>query len=247
MKSENSPVPNGQRRAFGGLLVRRESWVLSRSAKILGAIFCLAALLLMFRFAYPFLAVTDRVHGRFLIVEGWIPPETLKDAVAEFNKGGYQMIITSGGVVRDHLHFDEKTTYANWAASDLRKLGISNDLVQAVPCWNARRDRTYSSALAVKAWLEEHHLPAESFDLVTVGPHARRSRLLYQDAFGSNVKVGVIALASPDYDENHWWRYSEGVRDVIGEGIAYFYAKFLFWPSLENQNSPGEPETRLPQ
>jgi hypothetical protein len=37
----------------------------------------------------------------------------------------------------------------------------------------------------------------------------------------------VIAVANPDYDARHWWRYSEGVRDVISEGIAYLYAKFF--------------------
>jgi hypothetical protein len=70
----------------------------------------------------------------------------------------------------------------------------------------------------------------ESLDLVTLGPHARRSRLLYEEAFGNKVKVGVIAIAIPDYDVKRWWRYSEGVREVIGEGIGYLYVKFLFWP-----------------
>jgi hypothetical protein len=236
MKSETSMQASGQRRAFGGLLVRKECWTLSRSAKIFIAAFCLVTILIAIRFMYPFLAITNRVHGQFLVVEGWIPPETLKSAVTEFKEGDYQMILTSGSVVRDHLNMEVKTTYANWAASDLRKLGISDDLVQAAPCWNDRRDRTYSSALAVKVWLDEHHLPVKSLDLITLGPHARRSRLLYEEAFGSEVKVGVIAIASPDYDAKHWWRYSEGVRDVVGEGIAYVYAKFLFWPSLESQN-----------
>jgi len=179
----------------------------------------------------PFLAVNSKVHGQFLIVEGWIPPETLKYAVAEFNEGGYREIFTSGCVVREHLNTDAKITYADWAAGDLRKLGIPSSLVQAVPCWQQRRDRTYSSALAVKDWLDGHHIPVKSIDVMTVGVHARRSRLLYQEAFGSKVQVGVIAIPDPDYDAKHWWSYSEGVQDVLGEGIAYLYAKFLFWPA----------------
>ena len=42
--------------------------------------------------------------------------------------------------------------------------------------------------------------------------------------------VGIIAVPNPDYDSKHWWRYSEGVKDVISEGAAYVYARFFFWP-----------------
>jgi len=66
---------------------------------------------------------------------------------------------------------------------------------------------------------------------MTLGPHARRSRLLFQKAFGKEVKVGVISVEDRDYDPAHWWRSSEGVREVLGEAIAYFYAKFFFSPS----------------
>ena len=32
----------------------------------------------------------------------------------------------------------------------------------------------------------------------------------------------------PDYDPKDWWRYSDGVREVIGESIAYIYANSYF-------------------
>jgi hypothetical protein len=60
--------------------------------------------------------------------------------------------------------------------------------------------------------------------------HARRTRLLFPKALGPDVEVGIIAVQTPDYDPKRWWRYSEGVRDVIGESIAYVYARFFFWP-----------------
>ena len=219
-------------RKFFGLLTRRERWGLSFRGWLAGGIGILLLTFLAGVEGYPYLAITEKVQGEFLVVEGWIPPETLKYAVAEFQSGQYQMILTSGGVVRERLS-REKTTYANWAASDLKKLGVPENLVNAAPCWYVRRDRTYSSALAVKAWLESHHLPVKAINLVTLGPHARRSRLLYEEAFGGSVKVGVIAIPSPDYDPQYWWRFSEGVRDVIGEEIAYVYARFFFWPWLE--------------
>jgi hypothetical protein len=67
-------------------------------------------------------------------------------------------------------------------------------------------------------------------NILTEEAHSRRTWLLFQEAFGRNVQVGIISVPNPDYDTNHWWRYSDGVRDVVGEAIAYIYAKFLFWP-----------------
>ena len=231
MPSESTLPAPARRRALGGLLVRKECWTLSLKARILIFVAGLVAALVVVRFLYPFLAMTDKVHGQYLVLEGWIPPGTLKYAVAEFKGGDYREILASGCVVRDRFNSDVKITYSEWAASDLRKLGVPAGSVQAIPCRNERRERTCSSTLAVKAWLDEHHLSVESLDLVTLGLHARRSRLLYEEAFGNKVKVGVIAIASPDYDVKRWWRYSEGVREVIGESIGYLYVKFLFWPS----------------
>lgn len=217
-----------------GLINRRERWGLSwRGWLVLGVGLLASACLLMLKIQ-PFLAATNKVHGQFLIVEGWIPPETLKYAVAEFKAGDYQKILTSGCVVRGHLDLDIKITYADWAASDLRKNGMPDALIQSIPCWEERRDRTYNSALAVKAWLAERHIPVKSINVVTLGAHARRSRLLYQEAFGGKVQVGIIAIPDPDYDAKHWWSYSEGVRDVLSEGIAYLYAKFFFWPPSQS-------------
>jgi hypothetical protein len=47
----------------------------------------------------------------------------------------------------------------------------------------------------------------------------------------------VISATNPDFDAKRWWHYSEGVREIIGENLAYIYAKFLFHPS--NPANPG--------
>ena len=92
-----------------------------------------------------------------------------------------------------------------------------------------RHDRTFHAAMAVKRWLHEQGLQTTSIDIVTIGPHARRSHLLYERALGAEVKVGVIALEDRRFDRHHWWRSSVGVRAVVGEAIDYLYARLLFW------------------
>jgi len=93
------------------------------------------------------------------------------------------------------------------------------------------RDRTYGSAVALRNWFRENNMPVRSVNVVTEDVHARRTYLLFQKALGDNVAVGIIAVPNPDYDPEHWWRYSEGVKDVISETAAYLYAKLLFHPS----------------
>jgi hypothetical protein len=56
---------------------------------------------------------------------------------------------------------------------------------------------------------------------------------MFQKALGRSVTVGVIAIPADDYDEKHWWRYSQGVRGIIDEAIAYVYARLLFYPRQE--------------
>jgi len=107
---------------------------------------------------------------------------------------------------------------------------MPDDLVQPVPCWEEQNDRTYHSALALKKWFQEFNVHPKSIDVVSQGPHVRRTRLLFQRVFGKQVRVGIIGVRDTDYDPLHWWRCSEGVRDVISEWIAYLYARFLFSP-----------------
>jgi hypothetical protein len=178
------------------------------------------------RFIHPFLTTTNRVQGEFLVVEGWVPTYALHEAVVLFNDGGYRKVLTSGTAVSDE--WIPSDTYAAWAATRLKQIGMKSDSIQPVPCSDLHRDRTYNSALAVKKWLQDNDPVVKSVDVVTLGVHARRTRLLFQMALGNKITVGVIAVKDKDYDPAHWWRTSEGVRTVIGEGIAYLYAKCLF-------------------
>ena len=100
-----------------------------------------------------------------------------------------------------------------------------------VPSRAIDRDRTYNAAVALRNWFRQHNLAVASVNVVTEDVHARRTQLLFERALGNNVAVGIIAVSNPDYDARRWWHYSEGVKDVVNEAVAYTYAKFLFYPS----------------
>ena len=61
--------------------------------------------------------------------------------------------------------------------------------------------------------------------MITAGPHARRTWLVYHKVFGAPVPVGVIPYVSQDYDPARWWTSSEGVKDVFAEGLGWVYER----------------------
>jgi hypothetical protein len=181
------------------------------------------------RIVCPFLAITKRVPTDTLVVDGWLPTYDLNQVPAVYRAGGYQRLLVVRGVY-DFEAVDNDRGNANYVTRVLVKHGVPAAQLNSVLFPGLRIDRTFGSAEAVKEWYRQHGLPLVSLDLATLGPHARRSRLLYQKAFGPGVEVGVIALDDPAYDPRRWWRSSEGVREVLFEFVAYIYVRFSFSP-----------------
>ena len=156
-----------------------------------------------------------------MVIEGWVPTYTLDQAADEVKHGQYQKVL----VVRP---YDIDKSRSAEVLANLVKCGISPGMLDVVYHPVVKKDRTYNMALAVKEWLSGHEMSSASMNVATLGPHARRSRLMFEKAFGATVPIGIIALDDLTYDSKRWWRTSEGVREVLGESIAYVYAKFFF-------------------
>jgi len=174
------------------------------------------------------------MNTNILVVEGWMDEFAIRAGADEFKTGDYDYIITTGGPVTGSGGYtNDYNTFASVGARRLKAAGVADESVQIIPSHIIGRDRTYSSAIALRRWLRDHDMALGSFNVVTEDAHARRTRLLFQKAFGNGVRVGIISIPNPDYDAKHWWRYSEGVRDVVTEGVAYVYAELFFWPPRE--------------
>lgn len=183
--------------------------------------------------------MTHRVDTNVLVVEGWVHEYAIRAAVEEFRNDRYQRIFATGGPVEGTGgYINDYNTAASVGADLLKKNGLSNETVQMVPSRVMDRDRTYSSAIALRNWFREHNMPVAGINVVTEDLHARRTRLLFEKALGHDAVVGVIAVPNPDYDSTHWWRYSAGVKDVFAEAVSYLYAKFLFYPSESKRPFP---------
>ncbi len=229
--SEILPVVQARRRGLAGLLVRKECWSLSGRGWLVLAVIILAGFWLFLTQVHSFLATTHRVPAKVLVVEGWVNKYGIDAAIQEFKTGEYEQVITTGGPLEGMGNSSSiYNTEAYQSAGLLKKAGLPPELVQCAPALFVGKDRTYNSALALRAWLKDHHLAVESFNVLTQDAHARRTWLLFREAFGRSAQIGIISAANPDYDASHWWRTSEGVRTVIDESIAYIYARCFFWP-----------------
>jgi uncharacterized SAM-binding protein YcdF (DUF218 family) len=218
-------------RCLGGILLRRERWSLSwKGWGLLLGLSVLTGAVVM-RFIHPFLAVSDPTPSPYLVMEGWVQNYAVTAAAMEFRRGTYERVLTTGGPVPGMgQYINDYQTSASVGAERLIAFGLPTEVVQMVPSRLVDRDRTYSSALALRKWLQSHAPGVTAITVLTEDLHARRTRLLFQKALGRGMTIGIIAVANPDYDAHRWWRYSEGVRDVIGETIAYLYARVMFHP-----------------
>jgi len=216
-------LPAGQR-------VRRGPRALSARGAIASLIAIALLGLACLRCLYPFLAVTHRVASTVLVIDGWLPTHDLGEAAAEYHRGDYRTVLAVRGVYPLDGE-DRDRPLDDYVADVLLRHGIPRERLNSVLYPGLRRDRTFTSALAVRLWFAERHLPLEALNLATTAAHARRSRLLYREALGSAVAVGVVALDDPAYDGSRWWRSSEGVREVLFEGAAYLYVRLFFTPA----------------
>jgi len=214
-----------------GIITKKERWGFSTRGWLVAAVSTLAAFYGGVLFLHLFLAVTHRVDARILVVEGWVHGFAIHQGAEEFKSGSYEYVIATGGpVVGSGVYINDFNTAASVGADLLQKAGVPNKALRMVPSRVNDRDRTYSSAVALRKWFREHNMAVNSINVVTESDHARRTRLLFEKAFGSAREIGVISVANPDYDARYWWRYSDGVREVLGESIAYLYARLFFWP-----------------
>jgi hypothetical protein len=211
-----------------GLIEQRLCWRLTWRARALLAALAVMAAAAYLLAAYPFLAPTDRLPATWLIVEGWMPPYSMRQVADEFRAHNYQHLMFVLPIMDKDDKSDSGQKEAQICLDVLEKRGVSPTQITGIFPAVARKDRTYHSALAVKKWFADYNVPVTSLNVMTLGAHARRSRLLYENAFGDQTPIGIIAAEDIQFNPAHWWRTSEGFREVIGESIAYFYARFFF-------------------
>ena len=214
-----------------GIIDKKPRWGLSVRGWIL--LICMIAFLgagIGFRI-HPFLAVTEPNMKGYLVVEGWLPDYALREALEIFNRHDYQGILTTGVPLESGFHLSEYKDYAHLAKASLINIAADPNLsVTAISTPFVEKNRTYSTAVQVRNWFKEQGLQPTELDVITIGVHARRSRLLYHYVFGSDCKVGIWSVPDADYQPERWWAGSEGVKQTLTECFGYLYCRVFLNP-----------------
>jgi hypothetical protein len=211
------------------IIRRREMWAITWEGWVIAIIGLIIAMLLIITNIHPFLAVNAPIKADTLVVEGWLPDYAIKSAIAEFKKGEYRQLITTGLPLSKGYYLAEYKNYAELAAATCIALGFDKDKVIAVPAASVVKHRTAASAIALRDWLAASALKVDSINLYSFSTHARRSWMIFKAVLNPDIKVGIIAAEPQDYKPQEWWKSSEGFRTVTGEIIAYIYARFVDW------------------
>lgn len=191
---------------------------------------CFATGLILANNLYAFLAPNQPVGARILVVEGWLAPGELDQAMEAFRDGKYERIVTTGGPVAGWPGLSPDTNYAELAAGYLAQHGIRPEQIIAVPAPKSAQERTFLSAVMFRESAQRLGLKLDAIDVFSSGPHARRSRLLFQKALGENVRVGILAARPEGFDPEAWWRTSTGVEKMFFQTFGYVWVKCCFWP-----------------
>ena len=111
---------------------------------------------------------------------------------------------------------------AEYSAFILKYLGFKDSVV-VLPSQRTKFSRTYSCALAFKEWYLKSSFKDKPVNIVSLGPHSRRTWMVYKKVLGKNVNVGIIALNNEAYNMNNWWKSLAGIKDTIHEMVSYIY------------------------
>ena len=160
-------------------------WIVFLSAIIISLTICL-------RLLHPFLAISAPVNGDIMVVEGWLPDYALEKVIVDFQDGYYKSLVITGGPLSKGSDFAEYSTYAELTAATLIKIGFDDNKLFVIPTPAVNRDRTYASAIELKKWLDNSGMVIEVLDIYSLGPHSRRSWLLFQYVFSPDIAINRV-------------------------------------------------------
>jgi hypothetical protein len=108
----------------------------------------------------------------------------------------------------------------------LYSMGIDSTIIKALPAKRTKLNRTLTSALAVRDWLRSSDLKVNGINIVSFGPHSRRTWLTYKKVLDKSYNIGIISLT--DYSDS----FSGKPRLVktLREFLALVYYWFILIP-----------------
>ena len=118
-------------------------------------------------------------------------------------------------------------TTAQLARSKLIRIGIDSTKIIAVSAEKVRLNRTLTSALAFRNWLYVQDKDLNGINIISLGPHARRTWMTYNKILNEKYKIGIISIPEEsDIQISGARKALKTLREILG--IIYYW--FLLIP-----------------
>lgn len=111
-------------------------------------------------------------------------------------------------------------------AKRLLSMGIDTARVVAIPGERVRINRTLTSALAVRDWIERNDFKFKGINIISSGTHSRRTWMTFNRILEKSVNVGVIALPDRKNTSSDEIRYLKTLRETIA--FIYYWILLIF-------------------
>jgi hypothetical protein len=218
------------------VLFRRRSLVVPTVSGMLLILVVLGlSVYMIFQNLAVFLSVNQPVGADYLVIEGWLGKSDLEQAHKIFNNGDYKYAIVSGGPIDDDFNLGPPN-YAERAGKYLATIGLPKQKIVLVPSPHSAQDRTFLSAVIVRDWFSNQLVNVKSLDVFSADVHSRRTRALYQLAFGDRVAIGIYASTPNEFDLSRWWQSSDAAKSVSAELLGWLKVKCCFKPGKQGSH-----------
>lgn len=113
---------------------------------------------------------------------------------------------------------------AEYCRNELIGMGIDPSVIVAVPGEKTYINRTLKSALAFRSWLKSSKLQVKGINIISSGPHAIRTWMIYNRIMGKDYNIGIISL--PDSVKHNLLRkFATELREFFG--VVYYWIILL--------------------
>ncbi len=222
------------------LFSKRERWGLTLAGRfVILAIFLIALLAYIYRIV-PFLSKQAPEDSKVLVFEGYVEDWTYPAILKIIDEMQPDLILTTGTSLDQGYYISGIPSTAYIVAKSLIALGVDSTIIHVVPVVpNVLKNRTYSSALATRRYLNANFPEVRSLNLLSSSVHSRRSHHLFKLVMEPEIQTGNIVIPPAFFDHTDWFKSSRGFRIVTSETIAWVYVKLFFHPDAEKDLQAG--------
>jgi hypothetical protein len=119
------------------------------------------------------------------------------------------------------------TTTAELARSHLLRMGIDSSRVVAVSADKSGFNRTLTSALEFRKWLNSQDKDLKGINIISLGTHSRRTWMTYNKILDEKYRIGIIAI--PEEPEDQASGKSKAFK-TLRETLGIIYYWFILLP-----------------